>query len=432
MAHTWIRVREHARLTTDAIAPDLDRAQISPSAFDWLCRLQAGIGQQGARLVEVENRRWLRLDNHVGVLQSPCGTGIEILPKHHEAQEDPAKGRALLSRLIASALDLPHRKTEVAEVQLFDSPLIEWVMRQFLLALDQLIKRGLRFDYRRVEEEQPFLRGQLDMAKQMRQPPGRQHLFHLRHDLFLPDRPENRLLRLALDKVCQAAQEATNWRLARELAGYLHEIPSSRDVRQDFARWRTDRLMAHYQAVRPWCELVLGQQMPLAIQGASQGISLLFPMEKLFEQHVAKVLRGQLRAGARLKPQAASEYLCKQDGKDIVKLKPDLLLITGPDIWVLDTKWKRLNEQDRKHKYNLRESDLYQMLAYDLSYRKGEGQLVLVYPKTDGFTKPLSAFTFSNKTSLHVWPFDLENDELLGLSNSSIPLQFTHITTDAD
>ena len=27
--------------------------------------------------------------------------------------------------------------------------------------------------------------------------------------------------------------------------------------------------------------------------------------------------------------------------------------------------------------------------------------------------------------------FDLENDELLGLSNSSIPLEFTRITTDA-
>ena len=162
------------------------------------------------------------------------------------------------AKLISSALDLPSRETNAADLQLFKSPLAEWVMRQFLLALDHLLKRGLRFDYLRVEEEKSFLRGQLDMAKQMRQPPGRQHLFHLRHDLFLPDRPENRLLRLALNKDCQAAQEANNWRLAHELAGFIHEIPPSRDVRQDFACWRTDRLMAHYQAVRSWCELILG------------------------------------------------------------------------------------------------------------------------------------------------------------------------------
>jgi 5-methylcytosine-specific restriction enzyme subunit McrC len=135
----------------------------------------------------VENRRWLRLDNHVGVIQTPCGTGIEILPKHHGQENDVEMSRKLLCKLIASALDLPSRETNAADLQLFKSPLAEWVMRQFLLALDHLLKRGLRFDYLRVEEEKSFLRGQLDMAKQMRQPPGRQHLFHLRHDLFLPN-----------------------------------------------------------------------------------------------------------------------------------------------------------------------------------------------------------------------------------------------------
>lgn len=33
-------------------------------------------------------------------------------------------------------------------------------MGQFLAAFDHLIKRGMRFDYQRVEEEQRYLRGQ--------------------------------------------------------------------------------------------------------------------------------------------------------------------------------------------------------------------------------------------------------------------------------
>lgn len=37
----------------------------SAKAFDWLCQLQSSFGGHGARLVEVEDRRWLRLDNHV-------------------------------------------------------------------------------------------------------------------------------------------------------------------------------------------------------------------------------------------------------------------------------------------------------------------------------------------------------------------------------
>ena len=423
MAQVWITVREHARLTTAETEDNLDRARISPSAFDWLCKLQASQGKQGARLIEVENRRWLRLDNHVGVIQTPCGTGIEILPKHHGQENDVEMSRKLLCKLIASALDLPSRETNAADLQLFKSPLAEWVMRQFLLALDHLLKRGLRFDYLRVEEEKSFLRGQLDMAKQMRQPPGRQHLFHLRHDLFLPDRPENRLLRLALNKVCQAAQEANNWRLAHELAGFIHEIPPSRDVRQDFASWRTDRLMAHYQAVRPWCELILGQQMPLAVKGATQGVSLLFPMEKLFEQHVAKVLRRQLLNGAHLRTQAASRYLCQHNGQGIFQLRPDLLIETAQKSWVLDTKWKRINDADRDKKYGLSQSDFYQMLAYGQQYLDGQGDMVLIYPRSTEFANPLPLFNYSDELRLHVWPFNLENDELMASGDTMLPLK---------
>ncbi len=56
----------------------------------------------------------------------------------------------------------------------------------------------------------------------------------------------------------------------------LLEIPSSRDTTQDFKQWRRDRLMAHYQPVKPWCELIIQQQTPLAIASEWQGMSLLF------------------------------------------------------------------------------------------------------------------------------------------------------------
>jgi len=144
-----------------------------------------------------------------------------------------------------------------------------------VLSLDHLIKRGLRFDYQRVEEEQRYLRGQLDVVKQMRQPPGRAHIFNIRHDLFLPDRPENRLLKSALMRVCRTTQQADTWRLSHELAGLLAEIPDSIDIQTTsaMAQCPSD---AHYQPVRPWCELILGQHMHWRCMGKTHGISLLF------------------------------------------------------------------------------------------------------------------------------------------------------------
>jgi 5-methylcytosine-specific restriction enzyme subunit McrC len=69
--------------------------------------------------------------------------------------------------------DLPTREVGQAELHAFNAPLGEWLMSRFLSALDHLVKSGLRFTYHRVEEEQRFLRGRLEMGTQMREPLGR-------------------------------------------------------------------------------------------------------------------------------------------------------------------------------------------------------------------------------------------------------------------
>jgi 5-methylcytosine-specific restriction enzyme subunit McrC len=409
-----IIVREYARLTTAAVAPgNLDHAQISASAFDWLCELSAGFRRNGATLLQVEGRRELKWDSYVGVLETPCGTRLEILPKHHETGDCKRKSRALLRKLIRNALQLKPRETSEAGLELFDKSLSEWVMGQFLGELDLLVKRGMRFDYQRVEEEQRFLRGQLDVVAQMRQPPGRQHRFQIRHDVFLPDRAENRLLKSALELVAKSTRDADNWRLAHELRSLVAEVPRSQHVSQDFRAWSRDRLMAHYQAVKPWCELILNQQMPIAVTGQWRGMSLLFPMEKLFEQYVENWLRRCLIPTARITPQATRHSLCKHNNKEMFRLKPDMLLELGKYAWVLDTKWKRLDGADSQHKYGLSQADFYQLFAYGQRYLGGRGELTLIYPRTAKLSQPLPPFDFSPELRLWVLPFDLDEDVLL-------------------
>lgn len=409
-----LTVREYARLTTSHVPnPTLDLAQVSASAFDWLCEQSSKFSKAGAALVQIEGRRLLKLDNYVGVLEMPCGTRIEILPKHFEEGDCIQQSRTLLRRMIQKSLNLPTRKVGATALQRFDAPLTEWVMSSFLAALDHLIKRGLRFDYQRVEEEQRYLRGQLNTARQMRQPPGRQHHFQIRHDIFLPDRPENRLLKTALDVVCKTTQDPSNWRLSHEVRSMLLEIPTSPDTTQDFKQWRNDRLMAHYQPVKPWCELIIQQQTPLAIAGEWQGMSLLFPMEKLFERYVAACLRETLPADATLDIEGKTKYLCEHDGKKVFQLRPDLMITQGGKSWVLDTKWKRLDTGLGSKNYGLSQSDFYQLFAYGHKYLGGRGDLVLIYPRRAAFQEVLPVFEYSAGLRLWVAPFDLELGRML-------------------
>ena len=409
-----VSVREYARLSTEPVAPSLDCAQVSESAFNYLCGLSESFSKTGARLVQVEGRRWLRLDNHVGVLHTPCGTTLEILPKHHHEGASVHASRMLLRKMLLTTLDLAVRESGEAALQRFEAPLTEWVMRRFLNELDQLVKRGVRFEYVRVEEDLPFLRGQLNVVAQLRSPPGRDHRFQVSHDTYTPNRPENRLLKLALDRLRAATRDPDNWRLAQELSIALSEIPASRDIGSDFKAWGTGRLATHYRAVKPWCELILQREMPLALLGDHQGLSLLFPMEKVFERYVATWLRAALRHGTGIRTPASSESLCVHIGRPMFRLEPDVLLTSPSSRSVLDMKWKRLDSSDRDGKYRIDQGDMYQLFAYGQKYMGGMGVMALVYPRWDGFPAPLPPFQFSNDLALHVLPFDLDEDRLLG------------------
>lgn len=298
-------------------------------------------------------------------------------------------------------------------------------MGQFLAELDHLFKRGLRFDYQRIEEEQRFLRGQLNVVAQMRQPAGRQHCFQIRHDVFMPDRPENRVLKFVLERICTLTQLPDNWRLAQELRNQLAEIPASRYPHRDLSAWSDERLMAHYRAVKPWCELILIDQMPLSVSGQWQGMSLLFPMPKLFEQYVAGWLRTNLSPDASLRTQARSEFLCQHQDESMFRLEPDLLVTKGDRRWVLDTKWKRIDAKRRDNNYGLGQADFYQLFAYGQKYLKGAGELVLIYPSHGDFVEALARFSFADGLGLHVLPFDLDACCLIDPERAALPVLAT-------
>ena len=412
-----IVVREYARLTTALVPPgNLLEAQVSDTAFDWLCQESARLRNAGAALVQVEGRRWLRLDNFVGVLETPCGTRIEILPKSVDGAEDAPAARGLLRRMLTLCLDLPVRESAPTSLEAFDGPLNEWIIRCFLDALVHIVKRGIRFDYHGVKECQPFLRGRLDMVKQLRQPPGRAHLFHIEHHIFDADRPENRLLRSALDIVRQRTRDPSNWRAAHEMAALMESVPPSRHISSDFRRWGNERLLAHYRHARPWCALILEERSPLSTFGTWNGNSLLFPMEKVFERYVEACLRRQLPAHARLRRQISTKYLVEHRGARWFNLQPDFLVESDEGLLLLDTKWKRINQSldSATDKYGLVQADLYQLFAYGQRYLAGQGTLALVYPRTKDFRQPIPVFTFAPDLVLHVVPFDIPSGKLMG------------------
>lgn len=425
-----VTVREFARLTTQPGRCGLDEHTIDSSAFRHICDLIGSFKLSGVQIGIQEGGQTLRLDQYVGVIETPCGTVVEVVPKSADSSdtEDVKTSRVHLRKMLIAAMGLRTRDAgNAAHLQSLQYPLTEWVMQQFIETLGAVVRQGIRNEYHRVQEQANFLRGRLQLAKQARQPPGRQHLFNIEYDEFVPNRAENRLLKSALSRVLKTTTRSDTWRVAHELSIHLSAIPESDDVEADFSRWSTQRLLAHYAPLRPWCELVLGRDMPLAVRGNSRGRSLLFPMDRLFERYVGAHLITAFKEPLVLVKQHAGAHLVRHapvsaNGAEAnyFALIPDFLVRAGErgDFQlILDTKWKRLDTRAAEvgpdqPLYGMAQSDLYQMFAYGQKYLAGQGDLVLIYPRCSTFQAPLPVLRLGEHLRLWVVPFDLESDTL--------------------
>ncbi len=400
---------------------------ISEKAYDYLKKLCLCDDSESRflRLKQVDSCEVLQVQNYAGVLFTPDGTQIEVLPKiaKKRAKNDDRETHAqdALLNMLKTLKHFRHLKTSRANLAKNKMPLLEVFISQFLSSVNELIKRGLRNDYVRREDNLAFLKGKLLVGKQIQHNFINKHKFYVEYDEFLQDRPVNRLIHSALKKVSTYSRSANNQKFVQELLFAFTDIPLSDNINNDFASIKLDRGMNYYQTPLAWARLIFEGFSPLTMQGKNNAFSLLFPMEAVFESYVASILAKQLPDHLSLKTQASSEYLVTHKEKKRFQLKPDLLLRYSDDAnkgnaCVLDTKWKLISdtgEVDEKAKYGLSQADFYQMFAYGHKYLKGEGELFLIYPSHDDFQEAIEhSFDFDGNKKLRLWvvPFDISAD----------------------
>lgn len=349
------------------------------------------------------------MKNYVGVMFTPTGEHIEVLPKTGRKSESTeqaiTESREMLLMMLQHLGAFRYVASNQASVASKKMPLLEVFIAQFLQSVNMLVKRGLKSDYVTQEDNLHFQKGKLQVSQQIRHNLVNKHKFYVEYDEYLINRPANRILKMALLKLGNYTRLATNQKLLRELQFAFAEVPNCKSVKQDINALKLDRGMSDYHRPIEWAKLILDGFSPLSMKGKSSALSLLFPMEAVFESYVASVLKRQLPDDVVLTTQASSKYLVSHNEQSQFQLKPDLLL-TLPDNskLILDTKWKLLDLEE--HNYGLSQSDLYQMFAYGHKYLNGMGDLLLIYPAHSGFKKAIKySFDFSESLRLWVVPF---------------------------
>lgn len=337
-----------------------------------------------------DHNRFLRARQMVGVIAGR-GCSLEILPKVDPAgaSEDARTVRARLIHMLDVALGLDLSAGEAMAMSHRADSLLEVFIALFAERLLAEVRRGLPRLYRTQEDDLRALRGRLDVVRQFTVHAVRPDRLACRFDALDADVPLMQIMKACVVLLGRHARSADTQRKLAELRFLLTDV---RDVRLGALPWKKvqiDRSSRRWRVLLDLARLLLGGrwQQTHAEARAPEGVTLLFPMNDLFERYIAIQLRRALAGtGLEVIAQGGFAYCLGpwHDGEPIVgnshPTRPDILVKDGNlVVAVLDTKWKNPTK-------GVSHADLYQMMAYARLYACRH--LVLVYPAIPGEVVP--------------------------------------------
>lgn len=370
--------------------------QISEKRFDLLrdyvlragSRTEKDKSPDFFKIVSKNGKEAIKVQNYVGVIELSDGFRIEILPKVELEQSDSGYDvtRKIFLKMLQCMDENQFKISDFANLNTSKMPLFEIFIQMFLNDVQKLTRVGLKSGYVHIEENSKTFKGKLLVSQNIRENLVHQERFFVEYDEFQLNRPENRLVKSTLLYLNKKSNSDSNLAEIRRQLMFFEQVDASVNYEADFSKVVKTRNTTEYENLMAWARVFLQNKSFSTFSGSTSVRSILFPMEKVFEAYVAKMLRKAVikettddywsewnvhsQYGARYLFESPSNKFCMRP--DIVMKKIDKINI------ILDTKWKRLVNDDSLN-YGISQQDMYQMFAYGHKYNCPN--IWLIYPK---------------------------------------------------
>ncbi len=270
--------------------------------------------------------------------------------------------------------------------------LLEVFIRLFAERLLAQTRRGLPRQYLHHEDDLPALRGRLDVTRQFTVNAVRPDRLACRFDVLSHDIALMQVMTATVVSLGKRTRVAATRRLLDELRFVLADVTLLPPSTLPWSAVRVDRTNRSWENLLRLARLLMGREWQATGHDAAghTGTSLLFPIERLFEEAVGVLLRRALAgSGIEVVAQGGLRH-CLGDWREeaaceghVFQTRPDLLLRRGGRvIAVIDTKWKHLSADPLYRKHGVSQADVYQMMAYARLYECE--RLMLLYPSAPG------------------------------------------------
>jgi 5-methylcytosine-specific restriction enzyme subunit McrC len=321
----------------------------------------------------------VQIKNYVGLIQMKNGFQVQVLPKidFGKTEEGNTETKKVFLKMLRSMKDFPSKVFNDASLNVDRMNLYEIFINMYLQEVRKLVKHGIRSNYILQEDNNTFFKGKLLVNDHIKLNQVHKERFYVSYEEFHPNGPENRIVKATLEKLQKLTDSAENSKEIRQLLIAFEMVDSSSDYEKDFSKVVINRNTKDYEILMKWSKVFLMNKSFTTYTGSTNSRSLLFSMETVYENYVAQQMKKVFCPdGWVVSTQDKGHYLFVEPRKKFA-LRPDIVIKKDNRTVILDTKWKRLNNNESIN-YGISQADMYQMYAYSKKYNTSE--VWLLYP----------------------------------------------------
>lgn len=346
---------------------------------------------------------------------------VEVLPKPYGI-ETAADARQLMFDLLRWAGGEVSPSWLPGGSSSRETDLLEVVERRATVELLQRLGVGAPRRYQEVRERTSVLRGCIQFAQYSRQLPSDAHLLPIRYFPLVADNDLGRLVKALAttlrDRTDSYAARRDLDRCLDLLAG-VRTCPLTPEL---VRRVRLGRMEADWRGLVELAGLLaVGRSPDPTTPGATSQATLLFPMNRLFETAVRRILASHLPAPLSC-PRSPGEHrllslIAEPATTAALAVRPDLLFRQdGRVVAAGDAKWKRLTKSPPR--FAILPGDVFQLLTYMRLFDASTG--LLFFPRAEWMPPDwMSEFVVSPIQQERVVVLAVDLSELVG-SNPEI------------
>ena len=311
---------------------------------------------------------------HVGVIKYKKFQ-LQILPKLINQEED--NDNQILKNLVFMLSYTKKLEIKTTNNALLDSdrnPFLEILIKEFAVSLFDALKRLSPKNYVREEDNLNYLKGKIVFSENIRYNNVNQSKFYCQYDDFSENNTLNQLFLFVSDCLYQISSNRENKRILKLIINYFADVQKVRFDRFSCEKIQLTRNQVLFKKPFNLAKMFIEHSSIDLSKNSFENISLIWDMNKLFEEFIFEVLRKNNTDANWIFTAQKGKRLLHSDNNKIRNTYVDIFAENKENKIIIDTKYKKF-----ENTADFSNADVFQVSTYCLLHNTSHA--VLLYPQ---------------------------------------------------